>query len=97
MPAKYRIIARELELLLRRSPGTEKLPTEAALCRQYGCSRQTIRSALKLLEANFDRHNRLFLEVPIMYFSQWLQQEMDKNRLTNYVIKPLIGKSEFLY
>lgn len=50
MPAKYRVIARELELLLRRSPGTEKLPTEAALCRQYGCSRQTIRSALKLLE-----------------------------------------------
>lgn len=50
MPAKYRVIARELELLLRRNPGTEKLPTEAALCRQYGCSRQTIRSALQLLE-----------------------------------------------
>ena len=28
----------------------QKLPTEAALCRQYGCSRQTVRSALNVLE-----------------------------------------------
>lgn len=51
MAAKYLIIARELELWLRRGPEAgQKLPTEAALCRQYACSRQTVRSALAVLE-----------------------------------------------
>lgn len=49
--AKYIIIARELELQLRRGlEEGQRLPTEAALCQQYGCSRQTVRSALGLLE-----------------------------------------------
>lgn len=50
MPAKYRLIARELEFSLLHAPLPEKLPTEAALCQKYQCSRQTIRSALALLE-----------------------------------------------
>lgn len=50
MAAKYLAIARELELLVRRSGQMNRLPTEAALCQQYGCSRQTIRSALAVLE-----------------------------------------------
>ena len=51
MAAKYLIIARELEhRLCRGSEGGQKLPTEAELCRQYACSRQTVRSALKVLE-----------------------------------------------
>lgn len=51
MAAKYLIIARELEHQLRRGPEeARKLPTEAALCQQYGCSRQTVRSALNMLE-----------------------------------------------
>lgn len=49
LAAKYLIIARELEHQLNRSQG-EKLPTEAALCRQFGVSRQTVRSALAVLE-----------------------------------------------
>lgn len=51
MPAKYLIIARELEQTLRRSAHTgQRLPTEAALCAEFGCSRQTVRSALAVLE-----------------------------------------------
>lgn len=50
MPAKYRIIARELEQRLQRADGMLRLPTEAALCAEYGCSRQTVRSALGILE-----------------------------------------------
>lgn len=49
MPAKYLIIARELEQQLRRGQG-EKLPTESFLCREFGVSRQTVRSALGILE-----------------------------------------------
>ncbi|MGM9605220.1 MAG: substrate-binding domain-containing protein [Faecousia sp.] len=44
-------MARELEHQLRRGLGEgQKLPTEAVLCQQYGCSRQTVRSALKVLQ-----------------------------------------------
>lgn len=50
MSAKYIFIARELEQLLSQPGYNRRLPTEAALCAQYGCSRQTVRSALSLLE-----------------------------------------------
>ena len=51
MAAKYLIIARELEHQLRLGlEEGQRLPTEAALCRQYEVSRQTVRSALGVLE-----------------------------------------------
>lgn len=50
MSAKYQRIARELEMRLYSSGVPAKLPTEAQLCQQYACSRQTVRSALSLLE-----------------------------------------------
>lgn len=50
MAAKYRIIADELAAQLRHtSPSGARLPSEAALAARFGCSRQTIRAALKLL------------------------------------------------
>lgn len=49
MAAKYLLIARRLEQNLRQSAET-KLPTEAELSRQFDCSRQTVRTALKILE-----------------------------------------------
>lgn len=59
MAAKYLVIAQELERQLRRGlPEGQKLPTEAALCRQYECSRQTVRSALAILEEKGLIHRR---------------------------------------
>lgn len=51
MSAKYQRIAQALELSVRSGSMDEKLPTEAQLCAQFGCSRQTVRSALALLES----------------------------------------------
>ena len=52
MPTKYRDIINKLEQELRhmRSDGRSKLPTEAQLCSEFNCSRQTVRSALADLE-----------------------------------------------
>ena len=50
MHPKYQRIAQELELNIRSGQLRDRLPTEAQLCARYGCSRQTIRSALALLE-----------------------------------------------
>ena len=59
MAAKYLLIAQELERQLRLGLAEgQKLPTEAALCRQYGCSRQTVRSALKILQEKGLIHRR---------------------------------------
>lgn len=51
MAVKYRILANQLrDLIVSGSKnGMQKLPTEAALCRQYQVSRQTVRQALSLL------------------------------------------------
>lgn len=48
--AKYQRIAREIALTLGGRDAGTRLPTEAQLCAQYACSRQTVRSALALLE-----------------------------------------------
>ena len=52
MADKYLQIAYKIEADLRhmRADGINKLPTEENLCNKYGCSRQTIRASLKLLE-----------------------------------------------
>lgn len=52
MADKYLSIAYKIEAELRhmRADGIIKLPTEESLCDKYGCSRQTIRASLKLLE-----------------------------------------------
>lgn len=50
MRPKYQRIAQELELTLAGQPNCVKLPTEAELCAQFQCSRQTVRAALALLE-----------------------------------------------
>lgn len=50
MAAKYQTIAKELELLLLSGRSGGKLPTEVELCQQFECSRQTVRSALGLLQ-----------------------------------------------
>ena len=52
MPTKYRDIIYKLEKELRqmRHDGRSKLPTEAQLCAEFDCSRQTVRAALSDLE-----------------------------------------------
>ena len=51
MPAKYIRIAELLKkLIAENAKDTFRLPTEDALCRTYGVSRQTVRKALSILE-----------------------------------------------
>lgn len=51
MPAKYVKLAELLKNQIEENTGTVfKLPTEAALCKKYGISRQTVRKALSVLE-----------------------------------------------
>lgn len=52
MSAKYIQLANLLKNLIEKNAGDAfKLPTEAALCQKYGVSRQTVRKALSVLEA----------------------------------------------
>ena len=52
MSAKYIKLADLLKNMIEENPGdTFKLPTEAALCQKYDVSRQTVRKALSILEA----------------------------------------------
>lgn len=52
MSAKYVRLADLLKKLIEESTGDSfRLPTEAALCKKYGVSRQTVRKALSVLEA----------------------------------------------
>jgi len=50
MRTKYTLIAGELELLLQNLGAKGRLPTESELCLRFGCSRQTVRAALAVLE-----------------------------------------------
>lgn len=51
---KYKLLYEKLKQTVQNSirEGIEKLPAEAALCRQYQLSRQTVRQALGMLEAD---------------------------------------------
>lgn len=52
MPAKYIQLANQIKSLIEENTGESfRLPTEAALCQTYGVSRQTVRKALSVLEA----------------------------------------------
>lgn len=52
MPAKYVRLANLLKNLIEENAGDVfRLPTEDALCRKYNVSRQTVRKALSVLEA----------------------------------------------
>ena len=60
MSAKYIWLAGLLKNLIEENTGdTFKLPTEAALCQKYGVSRQTVRKALSVLEAEHLIEKRL--------------------------------------
>lgn len=52
MAVKYKWVAERIELMIEKQTqkGIHKLPTEQELCRKYHVSRQTIRTALELLE-----------------------------------------------
>ena len=51
MADKYLQISYKIESDLRRmrAEGISRLPTEESFCERYSCSRQTVRSALKVL------------------------------------------------
>ena len=51
MAEKYKVIVNKLELELKRmrSEGRTRLPSEQDLCKEFSCSRQTIRAALDVL------------------------------------------------
>ncbi len=53
MAEKYSIVVNKLELELKRmrAEGKTKLPSEKELCSTFSCSRQTVRTALEILEA----------------------------------------------
>lgn len=52
MSVKYARLAELLRNLIEENTGSVfKLPTEAALCKKYGVSRQTVRKALSILES----------------------------------------------
>ena len=53
MNAKYQMVADALKAAILEGKYINKLPTEQALCAQYQVSRQTVRQALSLLEAEF--------------------------------------------
>lgn len=52
MAEKYKVIVNKLELELKkmRSEGRTRLPSEQDLCSEFSCSRQTIRTALDVLQ-----------------------------------------------
>ena len=50
MNPKYQIVADALRAGIRDGSYQKTLPTEQALCAQFGVSRQTVRQALSLLE-----------------------------------------------
>ncbi|WP_034450579.1 GntR family transcriptional regulator [Butyrivibrio sp. AE2032] len=53
MAEKYTVVVNKLELELKRmrAEGKTKLPSEKELCSTFSCSRQTVRTALEILEA----------------------------------------------
>ena len=95
MPVKYIWLANILkELLLKNTGnGVYKLPSESILCERYHVSRQTVRTALRLLEEEGLIEKRQGSKVPILI---WRLQPNDEHNLDIYEGYPHLYRKEML-
>lgn len=89
MAAKYISIAKDIteEMRTMQQSGTKKLPSEAQFAEKYGCSRQTVRTALALLE-------KKGLVVKCRGSGSYLADTANNSKLVAVVLP---DKSEYIY
>ncbi|MEA4893633.1 MAG: substrate-binding domain-containing protein [Oscillospiraceae bacterium] len=89
MKAKYMSVAKDItkEIRLMQQTGIKKLPSETKLAEKYCCSRQTIRTALALLE-------KRGLVVKCRGSGSYLAETANSSRLVAVVLQ---DKSEYIY